>query len=221
MGAKGSPRRVRPLLLILLWVWALCVAIVLDMFWNVEEFDRVRPRSTLYRGMRVAGHKLVGVTVIEEAYHHAARRVRLLTGAARSEDVEAKLALCRSAELPDVPALRELALTATEPLVAASAVGALGRLGEVAHDAELVALLSDQRPRVRQETIVALGKSRQPACVVSLEPLLSDTDPAVRLLAVRAIGEVGGPRAIELLRGVLERPGHTEAERECARAALP
>ena len=41
-------------LLVLLWVWALLVFTVVDLFWNVREFDTVRPRAPLYRGMRIA-----------------------------------------------------------------------------------------------------------------------------------------------------------------------
>lgn len=220
MAAKGNVRRVRPLLLILLWIWAITVAIVLDMFWNVEEFDRIRPRASLYRGMRVAAHKMVGVPVEDE--HHQVRlwRGRRFSKTATPEDVETMAMFCRRAGDADVPALRDLALTAKDPLVASNAVWALGRLRAVANDPELVALLSDERKRVRQETILALGKSAQDSGVSALAPLLKDEDPVVRLLAIRAIGEIGGPRAVELLRGVVDRPGFTQAERVSARAAL-
>jgi len=53
-------RRVRPLLLVLLWVWAITVFVTVDLFRNVPAFDRIRPRAALYRGMREAGHELVG-----------------------------------------------------------------------------------------------------------------------------------------------------------------
>jgi antitoxin component YwqK of YwqJK toxin-antitoxin module len=56
---KKGTRRVRPLLLVLLWVWAGCVFVVVDLFRNVEEFDAVRPRSQLYHGMQRAAHELV------------------------------------------------------------------------------------------------------------------------------------------------------------------
>ena len=52
--------RIRPTLLILLWVWAGCVFLVLDLFRNVPELDRVRPQSKLYEGMRKAAHEMVG-----------------------------------------------------------------------------------------------------------------------------------------------------------------
>jgi hypothetical protein len=58
--------RVRLLLLVLLWIWAACVFLVLDLFLNVETLDSVRPRSRLYRGMRIAAHKLVGEPLVED-----------------------------------------------------------------------------------------------------------------------------------------------------------
>jgi len=53
-------RRVRPLLLVLLWVWAACVFVTLDLFLNVPEFDRLRPRARLYEAMRWSGHEITG-----------------------------------------------------------------------------------------------------------------------------------------------------------------
>jgi len=55
-----AKRRVGLRLLVLLWIWAICVFACLDLFLNVPELDGVRPRTPLYRGMRVAAHKLVG-----------------------------------------------------------------------------------------------------------------------------------------------------------------
>jgi hypothetical protein len=52
--------RIRPTLLVLLWVWAGCVFVVVDLFRNVPELDRVRPQSKLYEGMRKAAHEMVG-----------------------------------------------------------------------------------------------------------------------------------------------------------------
>ena len=53
-------RRVRWPLLVLLWVWAGCVALTLDLFFNVEEFDAVRPRARIYRATRYVAHRIVG-----------------------------------------------------------------------------------------------------------------------------------------------------------------
>lgn len=60
-----SGSRIRPLLLALLWVWAGCVFLVLDLFLDVPAFNGLRPRSSLYSGMRAAAHRMVG-TALED-----------------------------------------------------------------------------------------------------------------------------------------------------------
>ena len=77
MGAsseKPAKRRVRPLLLILLLVWAVLVFMVIDLFLNVGEFDGVRPRARLYRGMRKAAHEMVGEPHAEDISEPFAHR---------------------------------------------------------------------------------------------------------------------------------------------------
>jgi HEAT repeat protein len=115
--------------------------------------------------------------------------------------------------------LRRVALKSTDPLVAGNAVRALGRLKMVAGDEELVGLLIDERPRVRQEIIVALGKSGWRASVPRLARLVRDDDRTVRLLAIQAIRELGGREADAILREVRNRADATEAERAFARSA--
>ncbi len=58
---RAQRRRVGWRLLVLLWIWAACVFLLVDLLFNVPEFDRIRPRSTLYRATRYAGHELSGV----------------------------------------------------------------------------------------------------------------------------------------------------------------
>ena len=60
-GKVGSKRRVGWRLLILLWIWVVCVFAVVDLFLNVPEFDRIRPDAEIYRSTRYVAHKLVGV----------------------------------------------------------------------------------------------------------------------------------------------------------------
>jgi hypothetical protein len=57
---QQKPRRIRPLLLVLLWVWAGCILLVLDLFWNVEHLGGLRPRARLYSDMRRVAHEMVG-----------------------------------------------------------------------------------------------------------------------------------------------------------------
>ncbi len=73
---KQQTRRIRPLLLVLLWIWVASIALVLDLFLNVTEFDAIRPRSTLYQGMRIAAHAMVGEPLLlEETAPPRAREV--------------------------------------------------------------------------------------------------------------------------------------------------
>jgi hypothetical protein len=48
------------MLLFLLLVWAALMFLLFDLFLNVEQFDRIRPESQLYEGMRFAAHEMVG-----------------------------------------------------------------------------------------------------------------------------------------------------------------
>jgi hypothetical protein len=91
--AKKARRRVRPLLLVLLWIWAICVFVTIDLFRNVSEFDSIRPRSPLYSSLREAGHELVGEPLLDDA---SAPTARLFTkGAAEPEEALAAVALAR------------------------------------------------------------------------------------------------------------------------------
>jgi hypothetical protein len=205
-------------LLALLWIWVVAVAVVIDLFWNVDEFDGIRPRSSLYRGMRVAGHKLVGVPV-EEGVDAQMRRGLLLRYVTTPQEMRAVVTFCRHAKPADASRLRKVALASTDPLVAGNAIRALGRLKMVAGDESILTLLADERPRVRQEVIVALGKSGWRGSVQRLAPLVRDSDQAVRLLAIQAIRELGGNEADALLSEVRSRAAATDAERAFVRSA--
>ena len=74
--AKAQKSRARWTLLVLLWAWAACMFLVVDLFWNVDEFEAVRPRSSLYRGMRIAAHKMVGEPVLESRLRGAPALLR-------------------------------------------------------------------------------------------------------------------------------------------------
>lgn len=94
----------------------------------------------------------------------------------------------------DAAALRRAALRAPDPLVAGNAVRALGRL-RAEFDPELLALLDDPRPRMRQELVLALGECRREVAVASLERVLTGSDAQLRLLAIQALGRHGSPAA--------------------------
>lgn len=89
----------RPVLLFLLWVWALSVFVAVDMFFNVPAFDAIRPWASLYHGMRRAGHQMVGEPVLDSG--------------ARGE-FPRDLGLVASADFPAAPGARS-AGAATAP----------------------------------------------------------------------------------------------------------
>ena len=127
---------------------------------------------------------------------------------------------CREAVAADATELRSVALSSPDPLVAGNALRALGRLGAVAHDPELIALLEDSRPRVRQEVVIALGASGYPPVVEDLAPLLEEDDAVLRPLVLHALGRLGGARARALLESVLRDRETKEVDRAFARQAL-
>lgn len=116
--------------------------------------------------------------------------------------------------------LRRVALGSSDPLVAGNAVRALGRLGAVAGEVDLLRLLSDRRPRVRQEIVMALGASGDPRVLDDLAPMLVAEDPSIRTLAIQAIGRIGSPRARELLTEACQDADRTDVERVFLRNAL-
>ncbi len=70
----NSPKpRVRKTLLVLLWIWAACIFLTLDLFVNVSQFDAVRPQARIYRGMRAAAHKMIGEPYLENDFAVASR----------------------------------------------------------------------------------------------------------------------------------------------------
>ena len=53
-------QRIRQRLVLLLWIWAVLVFGAVDLFWNVTEFDSVRPEARWYRAARFVAHNMVG-----------------------------------------------------------------------------------------------------------------------------------------------------------------
>lgn len=145
--------------------------------------------------------------------------------AAGPEDVRRVREFCRGAEEGDIPDLRRLAFRSPDPLVAGNAIRALGRLGAIAVDPEVIALIRDPRLRVRQEIIVALGQSGSEDgisddSISELEAVLSNRDGQFRPLALQALGRLGGARARSLLESVRNDPQATDLDRTFARTAL-
>jgi HEAT repeat protein len=143
----------------------------------------------------------------------------LLLAATTPEEVRAVVRLAREAKLEDVPALRRAALESPDPLVAGNAIAALGRLGKVAGDAELLALFDDPRPRLAQELVAALGRSGDASAVPRLAAVLRERDETLRSLALQALGRLGGAEARALAAAALADPRSGEVERAFAQEA--
>ena len=75
---KQGKSRLRWTTLVLLWVWAITVFTVVDLFLNVNEFDSIRPRANLYRGMRIAAHEMVGEPYYDDDFPGVRGAVRLV-----------------------------------------------------------------------------------------------------------------------------------------------
>ena len=105
-------------------------------------------------------------------------------------------------------------------MIVGNAVRALGRLRAVAGDAALLALLSDDRMRVRQELVIALGVSGERHSVKALADVLETADAGLRPLVIQALGRLGGDRARSILERVIQDDAATDTNRVFAREAL-
>lgn len=144
----------------------------------------------------------------------------MLMEATTPEELRQVVSLARNASAADLPALREMALSSPDPLVAGNAIRALGRLGAVGDDPRIIELFDDPRPRVRQEMVLALGESGDRSLEHLLIPLLDDTEANLRHLAIRALGQLAGPQARSLLEKIASDEHATRTERVFARSAL-
>lgn len=135
---------------------------------------------------------------------------------ATPEDVREIVRYCAAAGSDQVADLRRAALESAHPLAVGNALRALGRLTAVMGDSDLMALLADDRPRVRQELVMALGVSGEPAAVPVLAPIL-ESEPSLRPLVIQALGRLGGDEARAILTAVSPRD---ETERAYLRTAL-
>lgn len=101
---------------------------------------------------RTGGAALVGASLPDESVRGGPIDVSTPSG------LRAWVARCRNPSSSDLLVFRTQALHDDDPLVAGNAIAALGRLGAVWGDDELLELLDDPRPRVRQQLIVALSQ---------------------------------------------------------------
>ena len=226
MTKEKKPRRVRWTLLVLLWIWAITIFATLDLFTNVGEFDTIRPRAAIYRGMRIAAHKMIGEPIAETASSSTAIRAK-----SAAVLLAEKLDLVRSLEDWDSlggyaangedPRVRILALRtlvqrfgarARDTLVRTArdneeilkvrrhAARLVGRTGSGAAG-ELEAMLDSKLPlAVRGGAVFGLGELSTAAATERLLAYAADPKSRVRPEALAAIERISGAEAAPLLR---------------------
>jgi HEAT repeat protein len=188
---KSSLRRTT---LVLLWVWAITVFMVVDLFLDVSEFDAIRPRARLYLGMRAAAHRMVDATYEQDDPIRFAGRAHDPAGLLADAMADVK-----TLNSPD--ALRERARYAVDPRVRIAAMGELARRFPLDGIAVLQSRLREDREllKVRRHAARLLGHTGRGA-EASLELVLESELPhGVRGGAVLGLGELGTSSATNLL----------------------
>jgi len=220
MSKPQATRRARPLLLGLLWVWALLMFLMVDLFKNVSEFDGFRPRSETYRAMRFTAHEMIGEAWLDGGFGEAplssSRTEGGLGGAlgavdeARSAEelkrivegggdnrvrIRAARELATRFSRDAVPILVAVARDGRQPeKLRAQAARFLGRTGGDALP-DLAALAGSGPESVRRGALLGLAD-------------LGTADAARRLFALRAedaLARVSNPAAIPALADVAGR----------------
>jgi len=202
-------RHARPMLLILLWIWAICVFTIVDMFFNVAEFDRVRPRARLYRAMRYSGHRLVGEPYLDGDFGDSRQPQPGVGREGKAEQLRRALAAVHGFEREGMlEGLRGMAFEHGDARVRIEALAAMVRQFGRQSRETLLKVARDRREtdKVRFQAARLLGRTGRDA-LPDLERLLgTDQREAVRHGAVRGLGEVGSPAAAERLLSLADDP---------------
>lgn len=198
-------KRVRGTLLVLLWIWAICIFVVVDLFLNVEEFDRIRPKARVYRSMRFAAHDMVDEPYYDNDFgpSRAGYRISIARRADSAAPASAQ-AHYLADELARVPTLRlselrAMATDADDPRLRIAALRAMA--SDRMRPAILnVALNEAETNKVRAEAALLIGRTGPDGLAV-IEKLIrtEDLPRAVRAGAVRGLGELGSSRAARQL----------------------
>lgn len=169
---------------------------------------------------RDGGDELVPTLVIVDNETQTPRLAAPPSEPQAPREVHHVIQYCREADQSTVPELRRLARTSRNALVVGNAVRALGRLRALTGDDELMELLDDARPRVRQEMVRALGRSSDRSLVPRLAKIVEEGDRELSPLATQALGRLGGQEARECLTALLDNESTSATVRVFARAAL-
>ncbi len=237
---KQGKSRLRWTTLVLLWVWAITVFTVVDLFLNVNEFDGIRPRANLYRGMRIAAHKMVGEPYYDDDFPGVGGAVRLV---AVKRDPARRLAdeLAAVRTMKDPAALRERARDAADPRVRIAALetlkdreallravrdegeifkvrrAAAKLLGRFGTEDDLDAIVGSKLPlAIRDGAVLGLGELGTASATERLLAMAAEGREA----AVKALARISNAEAAPLLRQAVLDAKRTAAEREAICRAL-
>jgi hypothetical protein len=168
VAAKGANRRIRWTLLVLLWLWVGCIVLVLDLFWNVSAFDRVRPDATLYRATRYVAHRLVGERYVDDdAFGRATPEVAPYrperTSMIRPTDyrVGSKPDAATPAGARLLDGLARVARTSPDPQRRIAALRSMARMFKADARAELERASKDHDVMVRTAALEFLGETAE------------------------------------------------------------
>jgi len=191
----------------MLWIWAALVFTVVDLFRNVPEFDRVRPDWGLYRGMRVAAHRMVGEPIadgdvdVAPTGREAARPGPLADAGALRASLAAATLASSAAEL------ETLAVDGPDPRVRIHALRLLAeRFGAEARPTLLQVIDDrDEADTVRRQATRFLGRTGGGALETLERVLAADLPERVRCGAVDALGDLAtapaARRALQIAAG--------------------
>jgi len=194
---KKPARRIRGRLLVLLWIWALLMFAVVDLFWNVQEFDGIRPRSTLYRATRYAAHDLVGEPYYGGEFDdHLAPKQSARAATTPHERVAALPQDQRERVLGE---LRDRVGTEQHTESRIYMVRALAEAFGASARADLITIArdSEQRRPVRAEAARLIGRTGDDALAALQSLLAADLPRRVHEGAVSGLAEVGTAEAAE------------------------
>jgi len=203
-----NKKRVRGTLLVLLWIWAICIFVVLDLFLNVDEFDRIRPRARVYRSMRLAAHDMVDEPYYDNDFGPSraghkfliARRTHCVAPVSAQARYLAD-ELERIRELP-LSELHATAQNADDPRVRIAALRSMARRGGSHARPAIVAMVHNESEtnKVRVQAALLVGRTGAGSLPVLNDLIGSIELPgAVREGAVRGLGELGSADATRRL----------------------
>ena len=195
-------RRIRPRLLVLLWIWAVLMFVVVDLFRNVSEFDRIRPQARVYRAMRYSAHKLVGESYTDGDFAETlpARTVARSAPPVAVTDAEVLREMLGNVQRAETfDDLRDHVTRRDDVRVRKTAMRRLAsRFGREAQ-ATLIQVVRDRSDgdRARAEAACALGRTGASAFVPLDDILRSGVRPTIKRGAVLGLGELSTAEAAE------------------------